>query len=417
MNAQNDNGSIELDVEVMKRIENEFKEKEIKNYKIKVSTGAGKGDNYLGVIAKITAKGTDRNGQQISINWIAKIAPKGEGLRKVLDIDILYEREVYVYEKIFPLFEKFQDDRAVLKPFNFYASYVFSHLQEHCFVMEDMKSLGYIMKDRKKPLDYNHVKLVMEAYGKLHAISFALRDQDPELFGKLAESTVEAVFNKKDIDRERKKEHMAKYHNKVLESLHPEEDSVAIEKYKKYVENDVEIFADLFDNQNKYSVIGHGDSWVNNMLFRYENSDHPDRPTRICLLDWQLCRYGSPAFDLSYFVFTCTDEILRQRHYDNMIKLYYHSLCQHLADLGSDPEQLFPFEALESELKRASIFGLYMSIMIVRLMMSEVEEIPDLNDIDENKAVMDYKSVNDDVYKKRIRGMVLDFERYGYLDF
>ncbi|KAK9686356.1 Ecdysteroid kinase-like family [Popillia japonica] len=164
----------------------------------------------------------------------------------------------------------------------------------------------------------------MEAYGKFHAISFALRDQEPELLRKLAENTVEQVFNRRDIPVERSKQHMSMQHKKILDCLNGDEDAAAIEKYKKYIEDDVDIMRGVFDNVNEYCVIGHGDSWVNNMLFKYENASHPDRPTKVSLLDWQLSRYGSPALDLSYFIFTCTDHALRAKHYDNMIKFYYH---------------------------------------------------------------------------------------------
>ncbi|KAI4466846.1 hypothetical protein MML48_2g00006942 [Holotrichia oblita] len=417
MNAVNGTETMELTAGVSGKLEGELAEMKITNYKIEITPGAGKGDNYLGVIAKISITGIDEAGKKISLNWIAKSAPENEAIKKVLDIDGLYEREVYIYEEIFPLYAKFQDERAVLRPFDFHPTFVFHHLQENCFVMEDLKSIGYIMKDRKKPLDYNHVKLVMEAYGKLHALSFALRDQDPELLRKLAENTPDIVFNRADVPKERAKQHMAMHHKKVLDSLRPEEDAIAIEKYKKYVENDVDIIRGVFDNLNEYCVIGHGDSWVNNMLFKYENASHPDRPTKVCLLDWQLSRYGSPALDLSYFIFTCTDHALREKHYDNMIKFYYHSLCQHLVDLGGDPDELFSFSALQAELKRASILGLYMSIMVVHLMISEVDEIPDLDLADENKLIMSYESVNENLYNARVRGMILDFVKYGYMDF
>lgn len=272
MNAQNGTDKMQLPTGVARKLENKLAERKITNYKIEVTSGAGKGDNYLGVIAKINIAGTDESGKKINLNWIAKIAPENESLKSVLNVDALYAREVYIYEEIFPLYARFQDERAALHPFDFHPIYVFQHLEENCFVMEDLKSIGFIMKDRKQPLDYNHVKLVMEAYGKFHAISFALRDQEPELLRKLAENTVEQVFNRRDIPVERSKQHMSMQHKKILDCLNGDEDAAAIEKYKKYIEDDVDIMRGVFDNVNEYCVIGHGDSWVNNMLFKYEVS-------------------------------------------------------------------------------------------------------------------------------------------------
>ena len=155
------------------------------------------------------------------------------------------------------------------------------------------------------------------------------------------------------------------------------------------------------------------------MTCDFQNLDNPNIPTDVCLLDWQLARIGSPALDLSYFIFTCTDKKLRDKYYDKMLKTYHYSLCLHLTMLGSDAS-LFPFEALEQEMKSSAVGGLYMSIMVLYLMVSEVSEIPDWTNAtteEEFAESADYQTKNICIYNERATDVVRDFIRKGYLDF
>lgn len=57
-------------------------------------------------------------------------------------------------------------------------------------------------------------------------------------------------------------------------------------------------------------------------------------------------------------LFCSTDGPLRDQHYERLMKSYYKSLCSHIEALGSDPKKLFPYEALETQLKSFGQFGL-----------------------------------------------------------
>lgn len=84
--------------------------------------------------------------------------------------------------------------------FNEYAqcySIIEKELSESLF-LEDLRVNQFEMLDhRKEDLTFEHVALVMKALGKLHAISFALRDQQPEIFAKLT-SNLEELYYRTD---------------------------------------------------------------------------------------------------------------------------------------------------------------------------------------------------------------------------
>jgi len=257
----------------------------------------------------------------------------------------------------------------------------------------------------------------MKEYGKFHALSYALQDQKPEIFKELCNNTEETFFSHMKNDEMHKG--IQQQSEKALNALDPVKHKVAYEKFKNFRSAMIDLLHEAVKAKpaGKYAVIGHGDCWVNNMLFKYGNSAKPQCPTEMCFLDWQLSRLGSPALDLSYFIFTATDKNLRDQHYDHLIQEYYDSLSSFLRKLGSDPDKILPFNVLQEHLKKFSVYGLYMAVMLLFIMTSEVEEIPDIHNISDSEDIMSkfqYDSKNMEKYNERIRGVILDFVRLGY---
>jgi len=48
------------------------------------------------------------------------------------------------------------------------------------------------------------------------------------------------------------------------------------------------------------------------------------------LVDFQVCRYGSPCLDLAMLFYVCTNRELRQAHMDRLLRLYHSSLVETL---------------------------------------------------------------------------------------
>lgn len=248
-----------------------LKEKKITVSNIDIEAGSVHGDNYLGVIAKAQVTGTDANGKPISASYVIKSAPKTEGMRTVMPIRFVYEREIYIYSTVLPALKQFQEEKAVKNPFASHAICLKTSDEDRdeALIMEDMKALGYKMQNRKKALDYNHVKLVVTELARLHAVSFAMLDQKPELFDEFRKTTEENFMM--HIDWELFRSMMKDLCNKAENSLNPETDQKVIEKFKKFRINCIDDMMDMLcKNYYPYCVIRHGDSWTNNFLFAYK---------------------------------------------------------------------------------------------------------------------------------------------------
>lgn len=139
------------------------------------------------------------------------------------------------------------------------------------------------------------------------------------------------------------------------------------------------------------------------------------------MLDWQVSRYCSPILDLVYFFFVCTDTAMRAKHFDELMHIYHKSLKELLDHLGGDTMAQFPFTAFLRQLKTFGKFGIIMSAMLLPMLTTANEELPDMDFMAENmnkigeEAMKTMMSQTNDSYTARMRGAIRDSIKYGYI--
>lgn len=142
----------------------------------------------------------------------------------------------------------------------------------------------------------------------------------------------------------------------------------------------------------------------------------------IRFLDWQITHYGSPAIDILYNLFSSTDKELRDKSYNDLIRLYYASLSKTVKLLGSDPDELFTFADLLGEMKRYGVYALLMAPMLLQVSQANSNEISDMNemfnkvDIGESKInlVTSLSSAGQSEYERRLNEVFDDVIEMGY---
>ncbi|KAK4875663.1 hypothetical protein RN001_012085 [Aquatica leii] len=374
----------------------------------------------MGVIAKVEVTGIDNAGNNLIRNFVIKSAPTNEMMRSQLPIHIAYQREAYMYTVVLPEFNKLQLEKKILKPFTSLAKHYKSFLnnRNEAIILEDMKAHGfYSLLDRKQPLNYEHEVFILREYGKLHALSFAMRLHKPKTFNEIANNTQEQYFC--NFNKQLRIQNYKNYSAKAYKVLDPIKDKNIYDKYNKFHEKIDDIASEITngDVTNPYYVIRHGDCWINNFLFKYEDEKDRRSPIEICFLDWQMACFGSPALDLSYFIFTSTDKRTRDKYYDKLLKEYYDSFSSFLKEFGGDPDKQFSFDTLKSHMKQYGIYGLIWSIMILFVCTSDGDDIPDIqasSNVDDVIAMENHNTKHLQLYNSRIRDVITDVERLGF---
>lgn len=279
--------------ELNKIIKNELK---TDKFSIKITKGSAIGDNYFGVIYRIEAmvnnlEKTDddqddpeqyeinNNNNNKSINIILKLPPQNQMRREEFFIRPCFLRESFIYEKILPLFAEFQTDKGLSQNECFYeipkCYKTISMEMDEAIFLEDLKIKQYFMYDRKKLIDIEHSRLIMNVLGKLHAISFGLKTDNNKEF-KNASATMTDIFK----DRENV-ESFRNYLDHLVEraksTLHPTDDQNLMEKMKNvFNKNSLDMLLEWVAGEaaEPYTVICHGDCWTNNILFKYNEVNY-----------------------------------------------------------------------------------------------------------------------------------------------
>jgi thiamine kinase-like enzyme len=357
-----------------------LKKENLENYSIDISGSTEKGDGYIGDVTFVDVRGTTNTNEKKSYEFVIKSGKKSSQLREMIPVRNAFENEIYFYNEILPVFREFQAEKGITDPFDNTPKFYDSIIEEEMevLILGNMKTNGYSLHDRFDPMDQEHIRKIIKVYGKLHAISFALRDQKPEVFKELGGKLTDMM------------KLSAKY-IKPKEDRNTYEDIIKIAKEKK--EDDVVAKLNILNERTKrlneitdpndpYAVILHGDCWNNNFMFKYANNNKT-KLSDVCFLDFQLSRLASPVYDLSYFLFTCLseDDI---PNFDEIVNVYYESLSEFLRKLGSDPDKMFPFEELQKQWKRFSLFGLTMLPAIIKVCLSDKDEVNDLAEVAES---------------------------------
>lgn len=261
---------IELTIEIEALLHSVAYSENIDNYDGIFDTNSLRGDGFLGEFFIATILDRDNN----SIIEVAiKKAFKNKQKRTELNIEIAFLNEVLFYSKIFPILNKLQTE-SMEEPFVEIAKFYYGTTEEwyEALVLENLKTRGYIMRNKSDLLDEEHASLIFKTYGKFHALSFALKDLNGEEYHELVKEIkdfIQISFSSKQY-----KFFLNGIGQEAFGALETEEYSDVFEYCAKYRENIMDEFLKKGIYKGDYGVINHGDCWSNNMMFKYSVNIH-----------------------------------------------------------------------------------------------------------------------------------------------
>ncbi|KAK7865310.1 hypothetical protein R5R35_007395 [Gryllus longicercus] len=307
---------------------------------ISVGCATSKGDNYASTIYRVKVTLTDRGERSLIVKgpepW------QTEESRS-------FVRETIMLTEVLPqleamLEEAFPGSRPRLGP----RCHHHGSSPVQFIVMEDLGPQGFRLGDRRRGLGLRHSLLALRGLARYHAASHALLRRQPEatrqldnLWLSMAPPVTRFVHSGLQATADACRGWPG------CEQLAPR-----LERFKDVA---METFTKLNEPKpGAFNVLVHGDFWINNLMFRYEDGEVAD----FLPVDFQFPHEASPAIDLLYFLGGSVSDNVHAHHQDLLLREYHGELRRTLQLLGCQAPSL---EALLSAVEAHGAFSLFMA--------------------------------------------------------
>ncbi|KAG8362510.1 uncharacterized LOC105273004 [Fopius arisanus] len=381
-----------------------------------VEAAAGKGDNYLSVVSRVTIDGLVQ-GKSSRNTVIVKAIPTNKTRNTIFRSKDFFKNETAFYTKVIALFEEFLTKKGKLELLNVPRCLGYLEDGENDFiVLEDAKAKGFSGIDRLKAWKYEDCKVIFKAFAQYHGISLAVLQQQPQELLEATKYLSEPLFTEKFWDW------YGRYYTLSINAAQdamakeypgtPQEEKFRTMTSRKLFSKCVEL---LNERNKSVFVVNHGDSWATNFMTRIlPNGDHD-----AIIFDFQLARCASPVHDLAYFVYTVTDKETRDKYFLNLLKYYHNEMKQIMAELGSNIDDIYPLSLFMEEVKEQFVFGFAFGLETLPMSMLSADESFDLDDT--NGEVLNIadiwtlKPTNNKVNRLRLADVVKHGIDHGFL--
>lgn len=224
----------------------------------------------------------------------------------------------------------------------------------YCACFKIYTSINYL--SLRTGIQYLPVKF--QEIAKLHAASFVMKHKDPEHFEQLVNQLTEILY-KKDVQSfalENQQQQITTVIN-LMESLSSVDNKYgeAISLLKEVEGKSNDLLTELILSRDKYSIINHGDLWMNNIMHR---------EGQIKFVDLQVMRCTSVAADLHYFLNINVLPHILIKNIEHLFNVYLKFLHFHIHSQGVNLENELNLTWLKSEMQKFSLYGLVNGIWI-----------------------------------------------------
>lgn len=372
-------------------------------------------NGHLGEYFKLNIE-VKQDNKETNLKLFAKfLTPKAEHMKEVLKKGPSMKEDWFYFGYLPKLREIGLSDLLSFAP-NCY----FSRIND-VIILDDLSTVGYTGLTPNKKLEYNALKMAVCELAKFHSCTLILEKvlsksegkevRLSDIYGEYLQEVIFIPDNTfiKDLDG------MVVNYIMYFISAFSYANGHPKEKLKEK--------ADLFYNSvfekvkqsNKYrNVICHGDVYVANMLFKF-NDDQTDCED-VKLIDFQLLRYCPPTLDLLFFLIQNTTKEVLDRHFNSLVDEYYKTLSESLQKHDIDINEIYPRETFDEcllHMKAEAIIQAFFYSPFQSLDPKVRERITsDDDEIEKMKTDHLYlvkKGMQDEYYANIMRGLTQQF--------
>ncbi|KAK4874385.1 hypothetical protein RN001_013745 [Aquatica leii] len=271
------------------------------------------GENYTCELLRIVVKFSKKDRDDVqSMSMIVKHLPEGELAKSFNEEMGLFSCEFGIYCDILPMIEKLEHKEKVASK-----TYYASKESKNIIVMEDLSPLNYKMADRQEGLNLEHCLLAIKKIAYFHVSSLALYEKNPKIMD---------YYNKGMLP---KSQSFEKYFSVAFQgTLNVCKTEPSLQKYYQKISKDIKdkLYTST-QRDSKLNVLNHGDFWCNNLMFQY-NSDGSLKD--VLFVDFQVSFFASPFYDLHYFIATSTNQEVKEKHINDILRHYYDAFVNNV---------------------------------------------------------------------------------------
>uniref|UniRef100_T1PAV2 Ecdysteroid kinase n=1 Tax=Musca domestica TaxID=7370 RepID=T1PAV2_MUSDO len=303
----------------LKEVESEFKE--IVDFKAKGALAPG--ENYCTIMLKadFIIKLKDESTKPLS--FMLKVGHDTDLFREMMEGHNIFGAETGMYREVVPELEKIYSDAGVNVKFGA-KSYTLATDQSY-ILLENLKEKGFRNANRLDGLDMEHTKCVLEKMAQWHAAS-AVRAASKGMYSDLYS---EGYIRPKSFD--------------LIKGMYESSEKIFLECVKEYSNSDLyygkvvemyqKVAVEMFKtadtkHDSEFSVLNHGDAWVNNIMFCHD--EETGKILETYFVDYQIPRYASPAQDLWYFILSSAQYEIKLQQFDFLVAFYHQHLEKNL---------------------------------------------------------------------------------------
>uniref|UniRef100_A0A336LXP0 CSON007435 protein n=1 Tax=Culicoides sonorensis TaxID=179676 RepID=A0A336LXP0_CULSO len=357
-------------------------------------------DGFMGNIIFLTIEFESDNNEKIERKFVVKLMKPPSPHRTKIGSDFMFFNELFIYKIVIPTFigkfgSKFKTiDKDLWCPRTFLTETgIFpqlGNLNETILVLENLAPNGYRLGHRIN-LSESELRLMCKAIAQYHACTYAMRiNGDPDL-DTLKNGITPLPFIKKD-EKSMSEVAYSIAVERLFKYLDENPDEIDSEQFKddlnvlrgKYYERPAELMERFLRDDEIYSVILHGDYNRNNVLFKYEKRGEEEVPIDLRFIDFQEVRYGTPAIDLSFFLFMNMEpKLMNSGLIMTLVKYYHECLMNSIAELLevkiSDPSlKNYEWVNFYAHFKQFGLYGAMVAVLFVPWMRCSEEELSEV---------------------------------------
>ncbi|XP_020811615.1 uncharacterized protein LOC110186689 [Drosophila serrata] len=280
------------------------------------------GENFTSIMLRIHFDLQMKDGTTKHKTYIFKTMLAEERGGKEIREGGIFDKELMMYQTYLPAFEELY--RAAGEQIQLAPKCLHTDQRENGihFVFEDLGVKHFQNVDRIQGLDLIHMKRSLQKLAEFHAAAAVYAEKN----GSYPDHFEEGFIAKDKVELHEQGFHVkARSYHKAMAGWGLEDQEKYIKSFPTAQQYVKMCESNLTADTKAFNTLTHGDFWSSNLMCNYLANGNIDE---VIMVDFQLCKWGSPAQDLLFFITLSAARDIKLKKFDNFVRIYWERLVE-----------------------------------------------------------------------------------------